>query len=69
MAEAPLPNINEIKDGLSNVERLENRISMLTGNKNFVWHLYAMKKGQANAMDQRKTIWQNKRINQRQRRY
>jgi hypothetical protein len=44
VAEAPLPNINEIKDGLSNVERLENRISMLTGNKNFVCHVYAMKR-------------------------
>jgi hypothetical protein len=31
VADAPLPNVNDAKDGLSNVERLENRISMLTG--------------------------------------
>jgi len=30
VADAPLPNVNDAKDGLSNVERLENRISMLT---------------------------------------
>lgn len=33
VVDAPLPNVNESKDGLSNVERLENRISLMTGNE------------------------------------